>query len=115
MAKFRWGQKVSARLLSRPILQEYDAFTVDEPAMHPAESGKLAARHNLVGIAEACRKEEDAGIMDERAVDGAYQSIESSNELPGVQAALINGVLADRLTTGETKLIKGFRRLIAET
>ena len=53
--------------------------------------------------------------MDERAVDGAYQSIESSNELPGVQAALINGVLADRLTTGETKLIKGFRRLIAET
>lgn len=53
--------------------------------------------------------------MDERAVDGAYQSIESSKELPGVQAALINGVLADRLTTGETKLIKGFRRLIAET
>ena len=44
---------VAARLLSRPILQEYDAFTVDEPAMHPAESGKRAARHNLVGIAEA--------------------------------------------------------------
>ncbi len=30
--------------------------TVDEPAMNPAESSKLAARHNLVEIAEACRK-----------------------------------------------------------
>ncbi len=29
-------------LLARPILQEYDAFTVDEVAVNPAESGKLA-------------------------------------------------------------------------
>ncbi len=28
--------------------------TVNEPAMNPAESGKLAARHNRVEIAEAC-------------------------------------------------------------
>ena len=28
-----------------------------EQVMHPAEFGKLAARHNLVEIAEACRKE----------------------------------------------------------
>ena len=46
-----------ARLLARPILQEYDAFTVDELAMNPAESGKLAARQNLVEIAEACWRE----------------------------------------------------------
>ena len=45
-----------ARLLARPILQEYDASTVDELATNPAESGKLTARHNLVEIAEACRK-----------------------------------------------------------
>ena len=31
-------------------------FTVVEPAMHPAEFGNLAARHNLVEIAEACRR-----------------------------------------------------------
>ncbi len=34
--------------------------------MHPAEFGKLAARHILVEIAEACRKEADACTMDER-------------------------------------------------
>ena len=77
---------VAARLLTSPILQEYDAFTVDlvvnpasvqpveaadagcwlggscrsttlstgdVPAMNPAEFGKLAARHDLVEIAEA--------------------------------------------------------------
>ncbi len=67
--------KGDARLLARPILQEYDAFTVDVIATHPAEFGKLAARHNLVEIAEACRrgseiftgdcrKEADVGTMD---------------------------------------------------
>ena len=42
---------------ARPILQEYDASTVDEVAVNPAEFGNLAARHNLVEIEEACRKE----------------------------------------------------------
>ncbi len=32
--------------------------------MHPAEFGKLASRYNLVGIAEACRKEANVGSMD---------------------------------------------------
>ena len=50
-------EAVAARLLARPILQEYDASTVDELAMNPAEFGKLAARHNLVEIAEASRRE----------------------------------------------------------
>ncbi len=31
--------------------------------MHPAESGKLAAKLNLVEIAEACRKEADGFTM----------------------------------------------------
>ena len=35
----------------------YDMSAVDELAPHPAESRKLAARHILVGIAEACRRE----------------------------------------------------------
>ncbi len=34
---------------ARPILQEYDAFTVDVLGMHPAEFGNLAARHNHCG------------------------------------------------------------------
>ena len=37
--------------------QEYDASTVDELAVDLAEFGNLAARHNLVEIAEACRRE----------------------------------------------------------
>ena len=32
--------------------------------MNPAESGKLAARHYLVEIAEACRREADIGTME---------------------------------------------------
>ena len=39
-----------------PILQEYDASTV-ELAMNPAEFENLAAKHNLVEIVEACRRE----------------------------------------------------------
>ncbi len=35
--------------------------TVDELAVHPAEFGKLVARHYLVEMAEACRKEADVG------------------------------------------------------
>ncbi len=32
--------------------------------MHPAESEKLAARHNLAEIAEACRKEAEVFKLD---------------------------------------------------
>ena len=53
-----------ARLLARPILQEYDASTVDELGVNPAEFGNLAARHILVEIAEACRREADACTME---------------------------------------------------
>ena len=56
-ASFQLVGAVAARLLARPILQEYDAFTVDELTW-------IAARHNLVEIAEACRKEADACTMD---------------------------------------------------
>ena len=49
-------EAVDAMLLARPILQEYDAFTV-ELATLPAEFRKQAARHNLVEIAEACWRE----------------------------------------------------------
>ena len=45
--------RVAARLLASPILQEYDASTV-ELAVLPAEFGRLAARHYLVEIAEDC-------------------------------------------------------------
>ena len=51
-------------MLARPILQEYDAFTVDEVDVHPAEFGKLAAWHKLVEIAEACRREAGVGKME---------------------------------------------------
>ena len=53
-----------ARLLARSILQEYDAYTVEELATNPAEFENLAARHNLVEIAEACRRESDAYKRD---------------------------------------------------
>ena len=38
-----------------------------ELAMHPAEFGKLAARYNLVEMAEACLGEADVGTMDNRS------------------------------------------------
>ena len=47
----------SCWLAARPILQEYDAFTVVEASQDPAESGKLAARHNIVYTAKACWRE----------------------------------------------------------
>ena len=52
-------------MLARPILQEYDAFTV-ELAMHLADSRNLAARHNPVEIAEACLKEAKLFKLDGR-------------------------------------------------
>ena len=59
---------VTARLLARPILQEYDASTVDELDVNLAESGKLGARHNLVEIAEACWKVADACTIHQPSV-----------------------------------------------
>ncbi len=53
-----------AWLLSRPILQEYDASTVVEVTVESCRIRKLAARRNLVEIAEACRKESVAGTKD---------------------------------------------------
>ena len=47
----------SCYVAARPILQEYDASTMNELAKNPAEFGKLAARHKLVEIAEASRRE----------------------------------------------------------
>ena len=55
---------VAARLLAMPILEEYDASTVELAAMNPAEFRNLGARHNLIEIAEACRKEADAWTMN---------------------------------------------------
>ncbi len=51
---------------ARPILQEYDAFTVDELGVNPAEFGKLA-RHNPVKIVEACWRESDACTREQRS------------------------------------------------
>jgi Uma2 family endonuclease len=47
-----------------------------------------------------------------RWLDGAYQQIESSVQLPGLTAQQINETLALRDTIGETKLIQGFRKSI---
>ena len=46
-------------LLASPIPQEYDVSTVEELAENPASVRNLAARHILVEITEACRKEAD--------------------------------------------------------
>lgn len=47
-----------------------------------------------------------------RWLDGTYQKIESSVQLPGLTAQQINETLALRDTIGETKLIQGFRKSI---
>lgn len=47
-----------------------------------------------------------------RWLDGTYQKIESSVQLPGLTAQQINETLVLRDTIGETKLIQGFRKSI---
>ena len=47
-----------------------------------------------------------------RWLDGTYQKIESSVQLPGLTTQQINETLALRDTIGETKLIQGFRKSI---
>jgi Uma2 family endonuclease len=49
-----------------------------------------------------------------RLVASEYQSIESSIELLGLKADLINQTLAASKTTPETKLIQGFRQRISD-
>ena len=44
---------------------------MDELGVHPSEFGKLEARHNLVEMAEACRKEAVA-FSEDGLVDGLY-------------------------------------------
>ena len=56
-----------------PILQEYDAsHSCSARPLHPAEFGNLAARHNLVEIAEACRREADGFTMEPAAVNATF-------------------------------------------
>ena len=58
-------------LLARPIPQEYEAFTVVELEVNPANHLAISLtadlgickRHNLVGIVEACWREADAGKL----------------------------------------------------
>lgn len=45
-------------------------------------------------------------------LDGTYQLIDSSLQLPGLTSQKINETLAKRDTIGETKLIQGFRKSI---
>jgi Uma2 family endonuclease len=44
-----------------------------------------------------------------RWVDGRYESIPESLELPGLESALVNRFLDQRLQAGETTLIRAFR------
>lgn len=47
-----------------------------------------------------------------RLVDKQYQSVLSSVELPGLDSELVNATMSLRNSTGETKLIKGFRKSV---
>ncbi len=46
-------------------------------------------------------------------VDGVYQPVPSSLQLPGLTAAQVDEVLSQRNTTGETKLIQDFRARVS--
>lgn len=50
-----------------------------------------------------------------RLVDGKYQAIQSSVELPGLRQELIETALASRSKTGETALIKEFRQRVKQS
>ena len=62
--------------------------------MNPAEFGNLAARHNFVGIAEACRKEADACTMD--GIRNCYSDWETVR-----QPMLVDSVFRRVVTAGD--------------
>jgi hypothetical protein len=47
-------------------------------------------------------------------VEGSYQRMESSSQLPGLTSQRINGILALRDSVGETRLIQQFRKSVEE-
>ncbi len=53
--------------------------------MHPAEFRKLAARHNLVEIAEACRREADGFTMEPAAVNATFTVDELASNPASIQ------------------------------
>lgn len=54
------------------------------------------------------------GLQMYQWVDGAYELMESSLQLPGLTSQQINQTLARRDTVGETKLIQQFRKSILQ-
>ena len=62
MRSLRWLKVRSIHF--RENNKEHIISTEDELAMHPAESSNLAARHKLVEIVEACRREADVATLE---------------------------------------------------
>lgn len=65
-----------------------------------------------MGVLEVWRHDGHRLQMAE-LVDGVYQPMPSSLQLPGLTAAQVDEVLSQRNTTGETKLIQDFRARIS--
>ncbi len=64
-----------------------------------------------MGVLEVWRHDGKSLTMHRLKVD-RYLPIESSVELPGLSAKLVNETLAQRNTISETKLIQGFRKTV---
>lgn len=65
-----------------------------------------------MGVLEVWRHDGHRLQMAE-LVDGVYQPMPSSLQLPGLTAAQVDEVLSQRNSTGETKLIQSFRARIS--
>ncbi len=95
---------VDARFLASPILQEYDAFTVAEIAMHPAEFGNLANRITLWKSQKPVGREADVGTVDRLAMPPA--SVQPVEIVPAVccQALLVLFMFCYLLSVRQTIL-----------
>lgn len=89
-------------------------FSIDPAPDLVVEVGMTSSAINkmqlfaAMGVLEVWRHDGHRLQMTE-LVDGVYQPIPSSLQLPGLTAAQVDEVLSQRNTTGETKRIRGFR------
>jgi len=57
-------------------------------------------------------RHDGTSVVMYRLTNGQYQSMPSSLELPGLTAVMLNETLRQRLTVGETTLIRNFRNSV---
>lgn len=65
-----------------------------------------------MGVPEVWRHDGE-GLRMDVLTNGGYESVDESRQIPGLTIKMIESVLAKRFETGETQLIRQFRRSVS--